>query len=166
MGKIQNNVSILRKNFETPKSVKRSQGKVRKNSLKSMRKALQTPPSGKLRKSGVPPVKEVRKFYVQNTIDMFMKRSENFEKSPQFKRKKPFLPESCLESPVLKQKIPKHSSSEIFERKPRFGMDPGAGNAADINSRSNRNIWKGTEEKKIFGKGENKLKQNTLDRQI
>ena len=45
-------------------------------------------------------------------------------------------------------------------------MDPGAGNAADINSRSNRNIWKGTEEKKIFGKGENKLKQNTLDRQI
>ena len=124
------------------------------------------PPSGKLRMLGAQQVKEIRKLYVQNTIDMFMKRSENFEKSPQFKRKKTFLPESCLESPVLKQKIPKHSSSEIFERKPRFGMYPGVGNAADNNSCSNRNIWKGTEEKKIFGKGENKLKQNTLDRQI
>ena len=47
---------------------------------------------------------------------MFMKRPESFEESPQNKRKRPILSENSPENPVSKQKIPKHSVPEIFDK--------------------------------------------------
>ena len=143
-------VSILRKKFEPPKSPNISSEKVRKNSLRNMRKALQTPPSGKKRKLGARLVKEKKGFYVQNTIDMFLEKPKKSTESPINKRKRNILEENSPENPDFSQKIP--------------------GNAAESISRSFQKSlegyrYNGRETEEIFEKG-SEIKKNILGGQL
>ena len=163
-------VSILRKKFEPPKSPNISSEKVRKNSLRNMRKALQTPPSGKKRKLGARLVKEKKGFYVQNTIDMFLEKPKKSTESPINKRKRQILEENSPENPDFSQKIPKDFTSVFSKRKPGFGMAPSAGNAAESISRSFQKSldgyrYNGRETEEIFEKG-SEIKKNILGGQL